>query len=106
MSRIGKTPVTIPQNVEITLSAAMIVVKGKLGTRQIATNPLVDVNKTDEGIQVTPKSMAKKNRMMWGTMQRNISNAVIGVTEGFTKKLEIEGVGYRAQMKGTDVQLA
>ncbi len=106
MSRIGKTPVTIPQNVEITLSATMIVVKGKLGTRQIATNPLVDVNKTDEGIQVTPKSMAKKNRMMWGTMQRNISNAVIGVTEGFTKKLEIEGVGYRAQMKGTDVQLA
>ena len=73
---------------------------------KIINNDLVNLTKQDNEIQVMPKSMAKKNRMMWGTMQRNISRAVVGVTQGFTKKLEVQGVGYRAQMKGTDVQLS
>ncbi len=106
MSRIGKSPVVIPEGVEVTLGAEHIEVKGKLGVRKIINNDLVDVSKADAIIQVMPKNMAKKNRMMWGTMQRNISNAITGVTEGFTKTLEIEGVGYRAQMKGTDIQLS
>ncbi len=106
MSRIGKNPVAIPDGVEIQLKSDMIEVKGKLGTRNISNNDLVTLVKNDDGILVTPKTMAKKNRMMWGTMQRSITNAIIGVTDGFTKRLEIEGVGYRAQMKGTDIQLS
>ncbi len=105
MSRIGKNPVIIPDGVEVILGDKDVQVKGKLGELRVANNDLVKVSKIDATIQVMPKSMAKKNRMMWGTMQRNISNAIIGVTQGFSKKLEIQGVGYRAQMQGKDIQL-
>ena len=106
MSRIGKKPVPIPSGVEVKLDGDTVVVKGPKGQLETAIlGDLVEVTIEDGEVKVTPKNDTKQARSAWGLTRSLINNMVIGVTEGFQKKLEIVGVGYRAQMQGRNLKL-
>ena len=98
MSRIGKQPVIIPAEVEINLFEDVITVGGKLGklTYSFDRKVLIEYNKEKAMITVAPKGKDKKDRAMWGLSRTLINNMIIGVSKGFTKILEINGVGYKA----------
>ena len=100
MSRVGLQPVTIPSGVEVTLGDKDIVVKKGAQTQSVAQNRWVVVEKNGEELTVKPVGMGKRARQMWGTMRALLHNAVVGVHEGFEKKLEITGVGYRLAIQG------
>ena len=105
MSRIGSKPVKVPEGVTVTLANQALTAKGKLGELSMAINGYVDVDYLDDQIIVTPKDESKSARSMWG-MQRSLAqNIVTGVSEGFTKELEIQGVGYRAAIQGKTLTL-
>ena len=93
MSRVGKNPVVVPNGVTITLTEEQISAKGKLGELNLALTSDVSVTQEDNQIFVKPKNDSKRARALWGTTRANIANLVTGVSEGFTKKLEITGVG-------------
>ncbi|HBU99316.1 MULTISPECIES: 50S ribosomal protein L6 [Thalassospira] len=105
MSRVGKNPVVVPNGVTITLNEEQISAKGKLGELNLSLTSDVTVTQEDNQIWVKPKNDSKRARALWGTTRANISNLVSGVSEGFTKKLEITGVGYRAQVQGNKLVL-
>jgi large subunit ribosomal protein L6 len=101
MSRIGKKPIALPAGVTATVESGTLTVKGPKG--QLAMQLLDDLVKYEiaEGeIRVTPITDAQRNRAAWGMQRTNVQNLVTGVTEGFTKVLEITGVGYRAAAQG------
>jgi len=100
MSRVGKNPVTVPNGVEVNIAAGLLMAKGKLGELSVAIMPEVEVKITDSEIVVSPKEKSKRALAMWGTTRSLVNNAVCGVSEGFTKRLEVIGVGYRAQAQG------
>lgn len=106
MSRVGKQPVVIPTNVECTLSAGEVVVKGPKGELRRTVNPLVEISVDGKTVTVSPKSQTKQARSLWGTYAAHLGNMVEGVTKGFEKKLYIEGIGYRAEVSGTTLNLA
>lgn len=105
MSRLGKQPVALPQGVEATFVGDVLTVKGPKGTltRQMRDDVAVEVK--DNTIVFTPSEKSEFAPALWGTYAAHANNMVQGVTEGFTKVLEIEGVGYRAEMKGTTLVL-
>ncbi|MGH6658797.1 MAG: 50S ribosomal protein L6 [Sphingomicrobium sp.] len=106
MSRIGKKPVALPSGVTASLEGAMLTVKGPKG--QLAMQMLDDLVKyeiADEGIHVQPLTESQRSRAAWGMQRTLVQNLVTGVTEGFTKVLEISGVGYRAQAQGKNLRL-
>lgn len=104
MSRIGKKPIEIPTGVEVKISEEEIRVKGPLGELSENIHPLIKVEQKDSQIILTPQDENDgKQKALWGLMGSLISNMVIGVTEGFSKKLEIVGVGYKAEAKGKDI---
>ena len=106
MSRIGKKPIPTPAGVSATIESGTLTVKGPKGT--LAMQLLDDLVKYDiaEGeIRVTPLVDAQRNRAAWGMQRTNVQNLVTGVTEGFTKVLEITGVGYRAAAQGKNLRL-
>ncbi len=105
MSRIGKRPIVVPSGVDIKINNKEIMVKGKLGTLTFVTPDLIEVEKSDGTIIVKRKNDEKKARAFHGLVQRFVSNMVKGVTEGFTKELEIIGVGYRAAVTGNKLVL-
>ncbi|NIZ03173.1 50S ribosomal protein L6 [Thalassospira lucentensis] len=105
MSRVGKNPVVVPNGVTITLNEEQISAKGKLGELNLPLTSDVTVTQEDNQIWVKPNNDSKRARALWGTTRANISNLVSGVSEGFTKKLEITGVGYRAQVQGNKLVL-
>jgi large subunit ribosomal protein L6 len=105
MSRIGKKPVPVPSNVTATVSGREVKVKGPKGELSFTVPEEVKVEKTEAGIEVTPVEESKMARAMWGMARTMISNLVNGVTDGYSRTLEIQGVGYRAAMKGKDLQL-
>ena len=105
MSRVGKHAVTIPAGVNIALKAGAIEVSGKLGKIQSPVSELVKVEHKDNAIHVSPANDSAAARSLWGTTQRNISNAVKGVSEGFTYKMDLVGVGYRASVQGQNLVL-
>lgn len=105
MSKIGKVPVPIPQGVDIKLNDAFITVKGPKGQLEQHIVPHIDIKIKDNMISVQKKEDTRESDAFQGLMQRLISNMVTGVTNGFQKQLEINGVGYRAQMKGQDLIL-
>ena len=105
MSRVGKYPVAIPSGVEASLTDALFTAKGKNGEQAVSILENVKVVIENDSVIVTPNNMKKRTRQMWGTMRALINNAVIGANSGFTKKLEINGVGYRAQIQGTKLKL-
>ncbi|MBC8337730.1 MAG: 50S ribosomal protein L6 [Alphaproteobacteria bacterium] len=105
MSRIGKNPVEIPDGVTIDVAGQVVTAKGKLGELSAMLTDDVDVSMADKLITVTPRADTKSARKMWGTSRSVISNLVSGVSEGFSRNLEIQGVGYRAQVQGKDLIL-
>ena len=105
MSRIGKKPVTVPGSVTAAVNGQEVKVKGPKGERK---HVLVDdiIAKLDKGgIEIAMREDTPNARAMWGMSRTLVANLVAGVTEGFTKKLEITGVGYRAAVQGSNVQL-
>ncbi len=105
MSRVGKNPIVLPAGVEITLGE-QITVKGPLGTLQIAANDAVEVKKEGQEIVVSKVEGVVNASAMWGTMRANLNNMVTGVSKGFEKKLQLVGVGFRAQVQGDAVNLS
>lgn len=105
MSRIGKKPVPVPANVQATVSGQEVKVKGPKGELTLVVNEDIKVEKTAEGIAVTPREDTQSARSKWGMSRTLIENQVKGVVDGYSQSLEIHGVGYRAAMKGKDLQL-
>ncbi|MEW6060730.1 MAG: 50S ribosomal protein L6 [Bacteroidota bacterium] len=106
MSRIGRKPVVIPSGVTVTTSNGVVTVKGKLGELKENLHPRIRVEVKGNEIHVHRSSDARSDRALHGTTRANIQNMVKGVSEGFTKKLELVGVGYKAEMKGKNLALA
>jgi len=100
MSRIGKKIINVPEKVEVTINRDLVVVKGPKGELQQKIPLEIIVTLTNNEIAITPKDVNnKKQKAVWGTIRQLINNMVIGVTIGFEKKLEINGVGYKAEVK-------
>ena len=106
MSRIGKRPVEMPGGVSAQLSGQTIEVKGPKGVRSFTATDDVDIKVDGGAISVTPRGQSKRARQQWGMTRTQIQNLVTGVTEGFKKQLEIQGVGYRAQAQGKVLKLS
>jgi large subunit ribosomal protein L6 len=104
MSRVGKLPVTIPSGVTITVDASEITIAGSKGTLKQFTMPGVTVKQEENQIIVTRENDEPKNRAKHGLMRALLNNMVQGVSQGFSKKLEINGVGYRVNMQGADLK--
>ncbi len=105
MSRIGKKPVAVPNGVTVTIDGQTVKVKGPKGELQTQLVDLVDVTLEDGQVTVSPVDQTKPARSAWGMSRTLVSNLITGVTEGFTRKLEINGVGYRAAVQGQGLQL-
>ncbi|MBT3991734.1 MAG: 50S ribosomal protein L6 [Rhodospirillaceae bacterium] len=105
MSRVGLLPVTIPEGVTIDLAGQVLTAKGKQGELNLTFVDDVVPSVEDGNIWVKPANDSLKARKMWGTFRSLASNVVIGVSEGFTKDLQVNGVGYRAQVQGKDLVL-
>jgi large subunit ribosomal protein L6 len=105
MSRIGKLPVVIPSGVTITVDPAEIIVAGSKGTLKQFTMDGVSVDIEENELRVTRVNDDPKNRAKHGLMRALINNMVVGVSTGFSKKLEINGVGYRVALQGADLKL-
>ena len=107
MSRIGRQPITVPANVKITVSEAnFVAVRGPKGELQRQFPPSIKLNREDGVVNVTRPNDEGKQRALHGLSRTLLSNMVTGVTTGFTRTLEVQGVGYRAQMQGSNLQLA
>ena len=106
MSRIGKKPVTIPSGVTATIEGKELSVKGPKGTLAMPLADLVTYTVEDGAISVQPANDSKQARSFWGMQRTLVQNLVTGVTEGYTKVLEITGVGYRANAQGKTLKLA
>ena len=105
MSRIGKKPISVPKDVQIILEKPSITIKGKLGQLSYRFLPEVDVNLENDQLIITPLKKTKSTSALWGLTRALLANMVKGVSDGFEKKLEIEGVGYRASMSGNKIIL-
>ncbi|HCM53793.1 MAG TPA: 50S ribosomal protein L6, partial [Candidatus Magasanikbacteria bacterium] len=106
MSRIGKKTIEIPQGVTVTIANDVVKVQGPKGTLERRIHPLVSVSVTDNVVAVdVVQKEEKKERSLWGTFGAHIRNMIEGVTTGFKKELEVNGVGYKVAMQGTDLKL-
>jgi len=105
MSRIGKNPVEVPSGVTVDIAGQLVTAKGKLGELSTTLVDEIEISQEENLISVTPKDDSIRARKMWGTTRSMINNLVMGVSEGFTKELEISGVGYRAQVQGKELVL-
>jgi large subunit ribosomal protein L6 len=106
MSRIGKRPVELPKGVTASLSGQTVEVKGPKGTRSFTATDDVTITIDGDQVKVDPRGTSKRARAQWGMSRTMVANLVQGVTEGFKKELEINGVGYRAQMQGNTLKLS
>jgi large subunit ribosomal protein L6 len=106
MSRIGKRPVELPSGVSASVSGQTIEVKGPKGTRSFTATDDVTLSVADNAVTVEPRGKSKRARQQWGMSRTMVQNCVTGVTDGFRRELEIQGVGYRAQMQGNVLKLA
>ncbi|SLN28180.1 50S ribosomal protein L6 [Pseudooctadecabacter jejudonensis] len=105
MSRIGKKPVELPSGVTASVSGQTVEVKGPKGTRSFTATDDVTITVEENTVKVDPRGKSKRARQQWGMSRTQIANLVTGVTDGFKKELEINGVGYRAQMQGNVLKL-
>ena len=106
MSRIGKKPITIPSGVEVTITPGTVKVKGPKGELSQAVSQDMTVDVSDTAVNVTRPTDRGDHRALHGLTRTLIANMVQGVTGGFEKRLEIQGVGYRAQMRGSSIEFA
>tara|TARA_R110000822_G_scaffold226254_14_gene359055 strand:- start:34940 stop:35473 length:534 start_codon:yes stop_codon:yes gene_type:complete len=105
MSRVAKNPVNIPAGVEVTLNDSEISVKGSKTTLSMPLNDKVEIKQDDNVLSFLPKDDSKQANAMSGTIRSLVHNMVVGVTQGFEKKLQLIGVGYRAQAQGNKLNL-
>lgn len=105
MSRIGKRPVAIPGGVTASIENGTLTVKGPKGSLTLGLSDLIDYKVEDGQISINPANDTKQARAFWGMQRTLVSNLVEGVTDGFTKVLEIKGVGYRANAQGKTLKL-
>jgi len=105
MSRIGKKPVALPNGVTASVDGQTVKVKGPKGELSVKLVAEVSATIDDHGIHVTPRKDMEKGPQMWGLSRTLVNNLVAGVTQGFTQKLEIQGVGYRAAVQGKVLNL-
>ena len=106
MSRIGRTPITVPSGVEVELQPGFVRVKGPKGTLERTVPSEMNINREADEILVTRPSDSGQHRSLHGLTRTLVSNMIVGVTEGFAKELEIHGVGYRAAAKGAGLELS
>ena len=106
MSRVGSSAITIPADVTLSNDGGVIVVKGKNGELSTSLHSDVELSVADNVATLKPARDTRQAKALWGTMRSNLNNMVVGVTEGFTRKLEINGVGYRAAMQGNKLVLS
>ena len=99
MSRIGKNPVAIPDGVDVAVSGRQVTVKGKLGELNSQLSPELEVSTKDGKVFIKPIGEDVRSRSMWGLGRTIVNNMILGVSEGFSRKLEIVGVGYRAAIE-------
>ena len=105
MSRVGKNPVTVPEGIDIQIVDQLVRAKGKLGELSVTLPREVEISREENLIWVKPREETKRARSMWGTSQAILTNMVIGVSEGYSKTLDITGVGYRASVQGKALNL-
>ena len=105
MSRIGKLPIPVPDGVNVSIDGNVVKVKGPKGELETAIPEAIDVSMEDGGITFSRPDEQKTTRALHGLARALTNNMVVGVTEGFSKALEIQGVGYRAEMKGKKLNL-
>ena len=105
MSRIGKRPVPLPSGVTATTEGQILSVKGPKGTLSLQMRDEISYDISEDGISVQPANATKAARAFWGMQRTLVQNLVTGVTDGFTKVLEITGVGYRAAAQGRNLRL-
>ena len=103
MSRIGRKPIEIPAGVEVTINGHDVTVKGPNGTLSDSFNPDMTITQEGNELHVTRPSDDKEHRSLHGLTRSLLHNMVVGVSQGFQKELEINGVGYRAQLSGSDL---
>lgn len=106
MSRIGRKPITVPAGVDVNVDGTLVTVKGKNGTLSQVISPEMQITQEGSEIIVTRPSDQKEHRSLHGLTRTLINNMVVGVSEGFKKELEVNGVGYRAQKQGKDLVLS
>ncbi|MGI9063541.1 MAG: 50S ribosomal protein L6 [Pseudonocardiaceae bacterium] len=107
MSRIGKLPITVPSGVDVTIDGRTVTVKGPRGTLSYTVNEPITVERTQDGtLQVNRPDDERKSKSLHGLSRTLVNNMVVGVTQGYEKKLEIHGVGYRVVLKGSDLEFA
>ena len=106
MSRIGKKPVALPSGVEAKIDGQTVEVKRPKGVRSFTATDDVTIAVEDGALSVTPRGKSKRARQQWGMTRTMVANLVTGVTDGFKKELEINGVGYRAAMEGKNIKLS
>ena len=105
MSRIGKHPVAVPSGVTVAVEGRTVSAKGKLGALSVKLPPEVEVTQDDGKVTVAPRDREKRARAMWGMSRSLVQNLVTGVSEGYNRRLEISGVGYRAAVDGKILNL-
>ncbi|MDG6093908.1 50S ribosomal protein L6 [Acetobacter sp. AN02] len=105
MSRVGKYPVEIPSGVTVSIADGVLSAKGKLGELRLPLTSLVETVVADGKVTVTPVGAAAQARMMWGTTRALVASMIKGVSEGYSKTLEITGTGYRAAVQGKNLVL-
>jgi large subunit ribosomal protein L6 len=106
MSRVGKKPLALPAGVTAKVEGQTIAIKGGKGELRFVAPVDVSVSFADNRLKVDPRDETKRARAMWGTTRAMLNNLVVGVTKGFEKKLEINGVGYKAAVSGKNLQLS
>lgn len=106
MSRIGKKPITLPTSTEINVLDGVVSVKGPLGTLSRPLHPLINVSVEGKEVTLSPKKESNESRALWGTYASHITNMVSGVNKPFEKKLILEGVGFKSEVKGDKIVLA
>lgn len=106
MSRIGKKVIAIPAKTEVSYASGVLTVTGPLGTLTKNFKPEIEVTVTPSEVTLVPKRVTLENRALWGTYASHVMNMIAGVTANFTKKLILEGIGYKSEVKGDALTLA
>jgi large subunit ribosomal protein L6 len=105
MSRLGKKPIVIPEKTEIKISGCVVAVKGPLGTLERSFNSRIEISVADGKIVLVPKGQNTETMALWGTTSAHLSNMVKGVNTPFQKKLIVEGIGFKSEVKGEELVL-
>ena len=105
MSRIGKMPIPVPEKVDVTIDGSTVPAKGPKGELTRSFQPVINITREGDDLVCTPANETREANALWGLTRTLISNMVVGVSEGFSKKLELVGVGYRAALKGKDLEM-